>query len=215
MGGTLIRKLRVRSFPLKECSMMLKNWDWSLLKSPIVITDWSSTTFFLSTSGQSASLLLNHESYSFHCHVNIYFNMISVICVIQPPLQVPSNKTYCPNQMKMWSGPNHIAFYALFILLVLVNPPVIALVEWQTAVVEAADLGLVVGDLSVVLQMETCVVQGESFDKRSVGRVARGSIGHAQAGDGQPLADDLLVPGMKWGCDTLMLILILIAIRWQ
>ena len=75
------------------------------------------------------------------------------------------------------------------------NPPVIALVEWQTAVVEAADLGLVVGDLSVVLQMETCVVQGESFDKRSVGRVARGSIGHAQAGDGQPLADDLLVPG--------------------
>ena len=40
----------------------------------------------------------------------------------------------------------------------MINPPVIALIKWQTAVVESAGLCLVVGDLSVIFQMEAGIV---------------------------------------------------------
>ena len=69
-----------------------------------------------------------------------------------------------------------------------------ALVELEAADVEAGDLVVVVGELLVVGDVGDVVDNRDREGERPVGWQLRQAIGHIAAGDGEPLANNLLVP---------------------
>ena len=69
-----------------------------------------------------------------------------------------------------------------------------ALVELEAADVEARDLVVVVGELLVIGDVSDIVDNGDREGEWPIGRQLGQAIGHVAAGDGKPLADDLLVP---------------------